>query len=231
MVPDSVESASPGRNAVNSSSPLRYNSQMRCFIGLSILFVGASVAHADLLTYHFDTDNQGWRRGDLNVGTLTMADVGAATWNDGGYIDAVDFASWSFHLSPVIASDMSSAARLEFDYSSVASDGPYPFVLLSSGVGVIYQTTTVPGDGQFHHYSYAFTPGTWQFSDGVNFRIATANDITTTLGNLQQFGINADQQSGPEYTRLDNVVLVPEPAALFALTVGLAGLCLRRKKV
>ncbi len=202
---------------------------MRCFLGLSILFVGASLAHADLLSYHFDTNNEGWRRGDLNISTLTMNDVGAATWNSGGYIDAPDFANWSFHLSPVIAADMSSAARIEFDYSSRESDGPYPFVIFSSGVGATYQTTAVPGDDQFHHYSYSFTPGTWQYSDGVNFRLATAADISFTLTNLQRFGINADQQSGPEYTRLDNVVLVPEPATVAALTIGLLTLSRRRR--
>ncbi|MEI8282585.1 MAG: PEP-CTERM sorting domain-containing protein [Armatimonadota bacterium] len=202
---------------------------MRCFLGLSILFVGASVAHADLLNYHFNTDNEGWRRGDLKIATLTMTDVGAATWNAGGYIDAPDFANWSFHLSPVIAANMSSASRIEFDYSSMASDGPYPFVIFSSGVGAIYQTTTVPGDDQFHHYNYALTPGTWQFSDGVNFRVATASDIAFTLTNLQQFGINGDQQHGPEYTRLDNVVLVPEPVSALALSAGLIGLARRRR--
>ena len=202
---------------------------MRCFLGLSILFVGASLAHADLLSYRFDTNNEGWRRGDLNISTLTMNDVGAATWNSGGYIDAPDFANWSFHLSPVIAADMSSAARIEFDYSSRESDGPYPFVIFSSGVGAIYQTTAVTGDDQFHHYSYSFTPGTWQYSDGVNFRLATAADISFTLTNLQRFGINADQQSGPEYTRLDNVVLVPEPATVAALTIGLLTLSRRRR--
>lgn len=202
---------------------------MRCFLGLSILFVGASFAKADLLNYHFDADNEGWRRGNLNISTLTMNDVGAATWNSGGYIDAPDFASWSFHLSPVIATNMSSATRIEFDYSSRASDGPYPFVIFSSGVGAIYQTTTVPGDDQFHHYSYAFTPGTWQYSDGVTFRVATATDIASTLTNLQQFGINADQQSGPEYTRLDNVVLVPEPATVAVIAIGLLALARRRR--
>jgi len=191
--------------------------------------VGASVAHADLLNYHFNTDNEGWRRGDLKIATLTMTDVGAATWNAGGYIDAPDFANWSFHLSPVIAANMSSASRIEFDYSSMASDGPYPFVIFSSGVGAIYQTTTVPGDDQFHHYNYALTPGTWQFSDGVNFRVATASDIAFTLTNLQQFGINGDQQHGPEYTRLDNVVLVPEPVSALALSAGLIGLARRRR--
>jgi hypothetical protein len=206
-----------------------YNKDMRCLFGLSVLFIGASVAHADLLNYHFDSNNEGWRRGDLDIAHLVMNDVGAATWNSGGYIDAPDFANWSFHLSPIIAGNMSSATRIEFDYSSAASDGPYPFVILSSGSGAIYQNATVPGDGEFHHYSYNFTPGTWLFSDGVNFRAATASDISFALTNLQQFGINGDQQHGPDYTRLDNVALVPEPMSVVVLSLGALSLIRRRK--
>ncbi len=187
------------------------------------------MANANLLSYKFDTNNEGWRRGDLNISTLTMNDVGPATWNSGGYIDAPDFANWSFHLSPVIAANMSSATRIEFDYSSAASDGPYPFVIFASAVGAIYQTTTVPGDGAFHHYSYTFTPGSWLFSDGVNFRAATAADMSSTMSNLLQFGINGDQQHGPEYTRVDNVVLVPEPISLIGLSLGALALVRRRK--
>ena len=207
---------------------MRYNDGMRCVLGISLLLFGASIANADLLTYHFDSGNQGWRRGDLDPAHLVMNDVGAATWNAGGYIDAPDFATWSFHLSPVIASNMSSASRLEFDYSSAASDGAYPFVIFSSGSGAIYITTSVPGDGQFHHYNYDFNPGTWLYSDGVTFRVATANDISFTMGNLQQFGVNGDQQHGPEYTRLDNVVLVPEPMSIIGLSVGLLALARRK---
>lgn len=208
---------------------LRYNTKVRCILGLSLLLFGASVANADLLTYHFDSDNQGWRRGNLDISLLVMNDVGAATWNSGGYIDAPDFAAWSFHLSPLLNANMSSASRIEFDYSSAASDGPYPFVILSSGSGAVYQTAAVPGDGLFHHYRYDFTPGAWQFSDGVTFRVATASDISFALSNLQQFGVNGDQQHGPEYTRLDNVQLVPEPISILGLSVGLIALRQRKR--
>lgn len=211
------------------SKLLRYNTKVRCILGFSLLLFGSSVAKADLLSYHFDSDNQGWRRGNLDISLLVMNDVGAATWNAGGYIDAPDFASWSFHLSPLLNANMSLASRIEFDYSSAASDGPYPFVILSSGVGAVYQTAAVPGDGLFHHYRYDFTPGTWQFSDGVTFRVATASDISFALSNLQQFGVNGDQQHGPEYTRLDNVQLVPEPMSILGLSIGLIALRQRKR--
>ncbi len=191
--------------------------------------LGATFAQADLLTYRFDSDAEGWRRGDLDATHLVMNDVGPATWNSGGYIDAADFASWSFHLSPLIQQNFSSATRIEFDYSSQYSDGPYPFLIINSTSGALFQVAQVPADGAFHHYSYDFTPGTWQFVDNSGVRVATTTDISNTLPDFLQFGINADQQSGPEYTRLDNVVVVPEPMTMAGLGLGVS-LMLRRRK-
>ncbi len=201
---------------------------MRLISALAVLGMGIS-AQANLLAYTFDSNNQGWRRGDLDPIHLLMNDVGAATWNAGGYIDADDFANWSFHLSPVIAQNFSSATRIEFDYSSQFSDEPYPFLIINSQTGALFQVAQVPADGLFHHYSYDFSPGTWQFVDSSGSRLATATDIASTLADFEQFGINADQQSGPEYTRLDNIVVVPEPMSIAAMMLGLAFLAKRRK--
>ena len=205
---------------------------MRFLMGLSIFALGISVANADLLSYHFDSNNEGWRRGDLDVNHLTVTDVGAATWNSGGYIDAPDFANWSFHLSPLIQQNFSSASRIEFDYSSQFSDNVYPFLIINSSSGAIYQMAAVPADSLFHHYSYDFTPGTWQFVNSTSSRVATATDISSVLADFVQFGINADQESGPDYTRLDNVVVVPEPTSLVGIGMGILVLIRgRRQKI
>lgn len=203
---------------------------MRFAFVFTLLGLGSAFAQADLLTYNFNTDAQGWRRGDLDATHLTMTDVGAATWNAGGFIDADDFAAWSFHLSPLIQQNFSGATRIEFDYSSQFSDAPYPFLIINSTNGALFQVAQVPADNQWHHYSYDFTPGTWQFVDTSGTRVATATDIANTLADFRQFGVNADQQSGPEYTRLDNIVVVPEPMSMVAMGIGLAFLGRRRRK-
>lgn len=202
---------------------------MRSIFGFLLLMGVAATSSANLISYQFNSDTEGWRRGDFNSSTLVLTDLGGATWNSGGYIDGDDFSSWAFHLSPILNQNLSSATSIAFDYSSAASDGPYPFLVISSGTAAIYQIAAVPADGQFHHYSYDFTPGTWQYSNGVDFRAATAADISGVLAMVKEFGVNADQISGSDYTRLDNVALVPEPASLLALTLGLAGIAKRRR--
>lgn len=197
-------------------------------MGLAVLAFGVSVANADLLSYHFDSNNEGWRQGDLDINHLLVNDIGPANWNAAGYIDAPDFSNWAFHLSPLIQQNFSSATSIEFDYSSDFSDNVYPFLIINSTSGAIFQMAAVPADGAFHHYSYAFTPGTWQYVDSSNNRVATATDIANVLGDFLQFGVNADQQSGPDYTRLDNVVLVPEPTSVLGLMAGML-ILLRRK--
>lgn len=200
---------------------------MRFLAVLAIVF-GASAAYADL-SYTFDSDNQGWRRGDLDIGQVVMTDLGAATWNPAGYIDADDFSSWAFHLSPTLNMDLSSSTRIEFDYSSTASDNVYPFLIIASNTAAIFQMSSVPADGMFHHYSYDFTPGTWFYHDSGADRMATAADIASVMGMVQAFGINADQQSGLDYTQVDNVALVPEPASFLALAIGVCAFAKRRR--
>jgi hypothetical protein len=202
---------------------------MRCVLGFLFLTGVVASANANLLSYRFDSDAEGWRRGDFNSSTFVLTDLGGATWNSGGYIDADDFSSWAFHLSPILNQDFSAATKIEFDYSSVASDNAYPFLVIASSTAAIYQVAAVPADGLFHHYSYDFVPGTWQYSDGVNFRAATAVDLSSVLASVKQFGVNADQVGGADYTRLDNVAVVPEPASLLVLGLGLLGIRKRRR--
>jgi hypothetical protein len=191
----------------------------------------SACSFANLLEYRFDSDAQGWRRGNLNPATLVMTDIGAATWNFSGYIDGDDFASWAFHLSPTLSGNFSAATKIQFDYSSQAGDAVYPFVLLkAAGIQVLFQALQVPADGAWHAYSYDFSPGTWQYFDGVSNSLATSGQINSVLSSLERIGISADNSVGLEYTRLDNVALVPEPVSAFGLSSGIL-LLLRSRRI
>ena len=197
---------------------------------LLTVFLGSLVAangFGQLLNYEFAADNQGWRRANLNPATNELTVLGAATWNAGGYIDGDDFSAWAFHLSPELSGNYSSATRLEFDYSSLAGDAVYPLVILRNQGSVIFQSLQVPADNAWHQYRYDLVPGTWLFSNGGAPTAATSGQIASVLSGLHQIGISADNSVGIEYTRLDNLTLVPEPASL--LVLGLGGILLRRR--
>ncbi len=200
---------------------------MRSIVFVACIFLSSS-GFAQLLSYDFSSNAQGWRRANLNPSTLELTVLGGATWNSGGYIDANDFSNWAFHLSPDLSGGFSGTQAIRFDYSSASGDAPYPFLVLRSQTEAIFQVVQVPADGAWHSYEYAFTPGTWQYSSGGAPSVATSGQIQSVLGGLYQIGVSADNSVGAEYTRLDNLAIVPEPGSLVAL--GLGGLFLRRRK-
>jgi hypothetical protein len=182
------------------------------------------------LTYTFDTNEQGWRRADFNPVTFQLTVLGSATWNSGGYIEGDDFSNYAFHLSPDLAGGYQNAPRIEFDYSTQFVDNTYPLVVLRGNSEAIFQNALPLADNLFHHYSYDFTPGTWLWSDGVSTHLATTGEINSVLTNLFQIGVSSDYQTGPDYTRLDNLTIVPEPITMITLGAGLLTLLKRRKK-
>lgn len=204
----------------------------RALLGFAALSF-ATVSHANLL-YTFDSDNQGWRQADFNPVTLVLTDLGPASWNAAGHIEGPDFASWAFHISPLLAGGFGGATEIRFDYSAAFADAQaYPFIVLASATGAIYQEVAPPADGQFHPYAFDLTTvGSWKYGDNGGLRNATMGDIASVLGGLQRIGINADVASGGDFTRVDNVQLtaVPEPATMAALGLGVAALIRRRRR-
>lgn len=205
---------------------------MRCLLALCLALGLASAGRANLI-YTFDTDNQGWRRADFNPSTLVLTDLAPATWNPAGFIEGPDFAGWAFHLSPLLSGGFGLATDIRFDYAADFADTQaYPFIVLSSGTAAIYQELAPPPDGQFHPYLFDLTSATgWRYGDVNGLRAATLADIGVVLNGLQRIGVNADVASGVDFTRLDNVQLtvVPEPATLMVVGLGVAALVRRRR--
>lgn len=196
-------------------------------IFLAALAAVAGSAIAAPFNFTFDADNQGWRRADFNSTAVSLSDVGAATWNAGGFIDGDDFAGWAFHMSPLFVGDQTDliGQTLEFAFRTDFAGGTEPFVVFRSAAGAIYRTASWTGSPNFVNYSFVIGVGQgWLYTNGGGTSsAATAADFQSVFSGLQRLGITADVASGTDYTALDNVRagVIPEPA-----TMGLAGLAL-----
>ncbi len=202
---------------------------MRSFIFALGVIALAGTASAQMLNYTFDSDNQGWRQGDFNNSTIVLTDIGAATWNSGGYIDGGDFAGWAFHLSPVLTGSYLGATSIKFDHSTSGAGGPWPLLVLTNGTEAIFRQHNHTTLTNFVSYDYSLTDATgWLYGNGGPIQAATLTNINNVLAGLTRIGINADIASGADYTRVDNVQLVPEPATMTIL--ALAGIAAARRK-
>lgn len=202
----------------------------KALLGATGLFALAATGSAQLLSYTFDSDNQGWRQGDFNSTTLALTDIGPATWNSGGFITGTDFAGWAFHLSPVLNADFSSATEVRFDFATQFSGGLFPLLVLTNGTEAIYREEAPAGSPNSVTYAYDLTSANgWKYGNGSSLRNATLADIENVMSNLSRIGVSSDIANGSDSTRLDNVQLVPEPATMLALAGGLLAFRKRRK--
>ncbi|MFQ3586833.1 MAG: PEP-CTERM sorting domain-containing protein, partial [Fimbriimonadaceae bacterium] len=71
----------------------------------------------------------------------------------------------------------------------------------------------------------------WLYGDASGIRLATMADIESVLAGLTRIGINADFHTGADFSRVDDVTIVPVPEPTSLLVLGGASVfALRRRR-
>lgn len=223
------------------NSVVKKSQLLLCAVSAVVL---APSSYAGLFNFTFDSDNQGWTRGNLGstFSAITPSSAGAAAWSAGTIVGS-DHASYAFNFSPVLSGGFANllGGTINVDFASPggANGSADPFIVLVSGTDFLIKGQQVPGSSTLSTYSYALnSTGGWYFNSSPYYQggaavLATDSQILSVLGDLQHVGVSSDIVSGGDDVRIDNVGVVeavPEPATLAVLGLGLGALRLRKRR-
>ena len=208
---------------------------------LAAILVTCAVTNAQFST--FNANDEGWTvtsftnpaANDFSVVSSGAVNYNAAGGNGGGYISKTDPDTGDFYFIAPTAflGNQSGANLLTYDiiYNGTVDYQTHDVVLAGTAKKLIYRANPniVPGTN-WSSISVSLTPAsTWL--NGVGGPAATVTDFAEVLGNLQGIYIKGEYTVGvTETTGLDNIHLVPEPASIAAIGLGLALLTRRKRK-
>lgn len=206
---------------------------MKCSLVCAVLLAGTSTALAtDGFNFTFDTDAQGWTRGDLgsSFATIDVDSNGPAVWGSdsgNGFLAGEDHSSYAYHFSPDLGGGHGGlfGQLLEIDFQTSGAGGDFPFIVLMSSTDFLVKQQVHPASAGFLPYSYTLdVTGGWYLNGSPNMNggttLASDAQILAVLSDLRHIGISTDIAGGADSTRTDNVRAIPAPGALALLAVG-----------
>ena len=190
------------------------------------LLLSASLP-AFAVTSTFDTDAEGWSaQGDVE-GPLTWRATGG---NPGGHvlIDDLTTGGVTYFVAPSLFHGNRISALgsdLTFDLMQVYPGSANQFnsedvILQGSGLTIVYNTATNPGNSTWTSYSVPLSAAGWKLNT-LSGNDVTNEQFVAVLSNLSTLKIRAEYQTGADVGHLDNVSLVPEPATTLMFLFGI----------
>jgi hypothetical protein len=131
------------------------------------------------------------------------------------------------------AFDLQTGSSFSKKFGGITGNDPDFFTVTFTGYNAVNatgQTTGTPvtftlADYRFANNAQDYIVNTWQLLDLTPLGDARSVRLTWASSDVGQFGINT-----PTYVALDNLTLVPEPAAISLLAMGAAMLLRRRSR-
>lgn len=207
---------------------------------IAVAIAAGSIASATGFNFTFDSDNQGWTRGNFGSGFAGInTNIGPATWDAGTQsILGSDFASYAYHFSPDLGGSHGAlfGTDLTLDFRTTGSGGEDPFLVLMSSTDFIVLEKTILASANLDPYSIkldstsGFFYNSSQYYNGGTAVAATDAQIQAVLNDLRYIGVTTDITGGGDTTYLDNVNAVPEPTTMALLALGGAALLKKRFK-
>ncbi len=206
-----------------------------CMFGVAV----AGSAAFGAVSSTFDSDDEQWS---------TLNDAQGFTYDGGlgqpaGAIRARDIGDgriWYFSAAPKFLGDQSAFVNGSLSWDILGITGSQTSIsdradVMLSGAGMTLgiDADVQPLNGSWTSWGVTLAAGDWFVVSSVgngtlSTTAASQADLAMVLGDLDGLYIRGEYTNGSDAAALDNVLLVPAPAALPLLAIGAAGLRRRR---